>query len=72
MQLIIDRFEGQYAICEKPDRGMLKIPRQKIPAGACEDDILQVEGELFSIDLEATELKRKAAAQKLRQLQQPE
>ena len=26
MEVVIDRFEGQMAVCEKPDRTMLNIP----------------------------------------------
>jgi hypothetical protein len=36
MKVTIDRFEGEYAVCEKADRTMINIPREKLPAGAKE------------------------------------
>ena len=37
--LIIDRFEGEYAVIET-DIGMVSIPRTDIPASAREGDVL--------------------------------
>ncbi len=68
MQLIIDRFEGQYAICEKSSRSMIKIERRKIPAAAREGDVLSVDGDTISIDIAAGEARKKAAAEKFRKL----
>ena len=71
MQLIIDRFEGQFAVCQQPDRSMLKIPRQLIPFEAREGDVLQVSGDMISLDQEATAARKKAAADKFHRLRQP-
>jgi len=43
MKVIIDRFEGDYAVCEKEGRTMVDIERNKIPAEAKEGDALLVE-----------------------------
>ena len=40
--LIIDRFEGEFAIVET-DKGMVSIPRADIPAAAREGDVLALE-----------------------------
>ncbi|MGI6706584.1 MAG: DUF3006 domain-containing protein [Clostridia bacterium] len=40
MQLIIDRFEGDYAVCEKENREMIDIERTKLPPNAKEGDVL--------------------------------
>ena len=37
--LIIDRFEGEYAVIET-DKGMVNIPRTDVPAAAREGDVL--------------------------------
>ena len=37
---IIDRFEGEYAVVEREDQGMLKIPRSELPHDAHEGDVL--------------------------------
>ena len=68
MQAIIDRFEGSYAVCERPDRAMFNIPRSKLPAGAKEGDVLAIEGDTILIDLIATAQRKKAAAEGLQKL----
>jgi len=39
--LIIDRFEGDYAVVET-DKGVVNIPRADIPATAKEGDVLVI------------------------------
>ncbi|MCL2078464.1 MAG: DUF3006 domain-containing protein [Oscillospiraceae bacterium] len=39
--LIIDRFEGEYAVVEVSGR-MIDIPRSELPSGAKEGDSLQL------------------------------
>jgi hypothetical protein len=54
MKVIIDRFEGEYAVCEKEDKTMIDIERSKIPAEAKEGDALLVEDNKIIIDEEET------------------
>jgi hypothetical protein len=68
MQVIIDRFEGPVAVCEKPDRTMVNIPRTKLPLQAREGDVLIIEGDNIRIDAAATTKRKKAAEQKLKGL----
>lgn len=59
--LTISRMEGIYAICEDKDQNLFAIEISELPKGAASGDVLQVddaEGTL-SVDLEATEAKRK-------------
>ncbi len=63
-RVVIDRFEGDYAVCEKEDRTMVIIPKNKVPCGAKEGDVLAIEGDLIRIDLKETE-KRRAEILKL-------
>jgi hypothetical protein len=72
MRLFIDRFEGQFAICEKGGSGMIKIARQKIPAEAREGDVLIFEQDCFKIDVQASAERKKAAARKFQKLRQPD
>lgn len=58
MKVIIDRFEGDFAVCEKIDRRTIDIERNKIPKTAKEGDVLDITGDKITIDFEATE-KRK-------------
>ena len=71
MQLVIDRFEGKFALCQKPDRSMLKIPRRMIPSGALEGDVIQVSEDTISLDQGATAARKKAAADKFHRLRKP-
>jgi hypothetical protein len=43
MKVIIDRFEGDFAVVELEDRSMVNMPRQLLPDGAKEGDILAIE-----------------------------
>jgi hypothetical protein len=54
MKVMIDRFEGDFAVCEKEDKTMIDIERRKIPAEAKEGDALLVEGNKIIIDEEET------------------
>ncbi|MGE5629034.1 MAG: DUF3006 domain-containing protein [Solirubrobacterales bacterium] len=50
MRVIIDRFEGQYAVCEKEDKNMVNIEKEKIPAMAKEGDVLDIKDGLIEIN----------------------
>ncbi len=64
MKVTIDRFEGNFAVCEKADRTMIDIPKDKIPPEAKEGDILIIEGDTIKIDTGGT-AKRKKSIDKL-------
>ena len=38
--LIIDRFEGEYAVCEEESGSFRKLPKVFLPAGSREGDCL--------------------------------
>jgi hypothetical protein len=64
MKVTIDRFESNFAVCEKADRTMIDIPKDKIPVEAKEGDILVIEGDSIKIDTAGT-VKRKKSIDKL-------
>ena len=64
MKVIIDRFEGRMAVCEKEDRTMIDIKRVDIPAEAKEGDVLKISDNKITIDVEET-TKRKAEIEEL-------
>ncbi len=49
MKLTIDRWEGEFAVCEKEDGLMVRIPRDALPKEAKEGDALQLEEEKFTV-----------------------
>ncbi len=70
MKVIIDRFEGDLAVCERPDRTMLNIPRSSIPAKAKEGDVLIIRGDHIRLDSSETARRRKAIEEKMKKLWQ--
>ncbi len=59
MKVIIDRFEGPYAVCEKEDKTMMDIKRINLPIEAKEGYVLDVHGDEITIDLEETQNRKK-------------
>ena len=59
MKVIIDRFEGKFAVCEKEDRKMLDIERNKVPSTAKEGDVLNITDDKITLDIEETEKRKK-------------
>lgn len=57
--LTIDRFEGNFAICEDKDQKYFGIEVSELPQGAKEGDILEISDEgTLSINTEATDARR--------------
>lgn len=52
-KLIIDRFEGDFAVCETEDLEFINFPKSALPFGAKEGDVIAI-----SIDKSETD-KRK-------------
>lgn len=43
MKVIIDRFEGDYAVVENSMRQLINMPKQLVPQDAVEGDVLSIE-----------------------------
>lgn len=64
--LIIDRLEGEYAVCEDNDtEQMKKLPKVMLPSGAREGDCLVLEGGQWKIDATETLRRRRETAARL-------
>lgn len=65
MELIIDRIESEFAICENIDRTMTSVPLYLLPEGVKEGDVI-VKNDLgeFVIECEKT-LERKQRIKRL-------
>lgn len=63
MKYVIDRFEGEYAICENESGEMMKIERRKLPLEVVEGDVIIIDGYIITIDRDETQ-KRKARIEK--------
>lgn len=65
--MIIDRFEGDFAVVET-DEGFLDIPRSQLPTEAEEGDVLVRCGDSYAVDRDATEQRRSSAANRMKRL----
>lgn len=59
MKVVIDRFEGNYAICEKEDQIMINIEKTRLPTTAKEGDALIISDGSIIIDKLGTETRKK-------------
>ncbi|MCI8441619.1 MAG: DUF3006 domain-containing protein [Provencibacterium sp.] len=57
----VDRFEGEYAVCEGPDGGMHNFVRVELPRGTREGDVLLLEETGWKIDRQQTAERREKA-----------
>ena len=62
--LVIDRFEGGFAVCESSSGEMITIPKTKLPENAKEGSVLKETFKGFAIDLDE-EQRRKERIKKL-------
>lgn len=65
--IIIDRFEGNYAVLET-DNGIMNVDRSCIPCEAREGDVLYQVREGYCIDREATQARRAAMVSRFNRL----
>jgi hypothetical protein len=65
--IIIDRFEGETAVCEDGDN-RLEIPCSALPEGAKEGDIIQQKSGIWQVDGEKTAKRREEMLGKLKRL----
>lgn len=68
-KMIIDRFDGVYAICEDKDKAFFAIDQTELPEGAKVGDVLMItdDGGL-KIDTEETERRRRRMIEKQKKL----
>ena len=63
MKLIIDRFEGDFAVIELPDGQMIDCPKVLLPDNAKEGSILNI-----TVDETATDDKLKKVTERMNKL----
>jgi hypothetical protein len=65
-KMIIDRFEGNKAVCEKADGDMVDVKKEAIPESAREGDCLSFDGSSYSIDIEEMARRSERIAEKMK------
>ena len=69
MKFVIDRFEGEYAVCENIEtQEMVDIPIELIPEVAQEGSVLTEENGVFELDLNGEEQRRQRIEEKMKGL----
>ncbi len=69
MYYTIDRFEGDFAVCENRQTGeFVNIRKSEIPECAKEGDILLYENEKYVIDIQTTETVKNRIKEKMDRL----
>lgn len=59
MQVIIDRFEGEFAVCEKDNGEMINIKTTKLPLDVKALDVITINGDKYKINIEETKRRKK-------------
>ncbi len=68
-KLIIDRFEGSYAVCEQEDKSIVKIPKYKLPFDCKEGECLILDGDgMYQKDTDTTKNSEKRIRDKMNRL----
>jgi hypothetical protein len=68
-KLIIDRFEGIYAVCETEDKSYVRVPKYKLPLNCMEGDCLFQDAEgMYQKDAEGKTAKEKKILDKMNRL----
>ncbi len=68
-KMIIDRFDGVYAICEDKDKAFFAIDQTELPDGAKVGDVLMITDDgTLKIDVEETERRRNRMLEKQKKL----
>jgi len=65
--IIVDRIEGEFAICEQGEN-IIEIPLSLVPPSPSEGDVLVKKGGLYFKDRAATARRRAEIKEKLRKL----
>lgn len=68
MRLVIDRFEGNFAICENDNMEIIHIDKSKLPANAKEGSIIEDKEELYILLEKETEDRNKRIKEKMDRL----
>ena len=68
MKYIIDRLEEGIAVCENELKKLISIPKDQLPDGLKEGDVLEEQEGRFLRDEQGTEARRKEMRKKLMDL----
>ena len=68
MKAIIDRIEGDYAVCETENKEYINILKSELPQGIKEGDVLNCINDKWNIDTATTKERKEKIKNKLNSL----
>lgn len=68
MDLTVDRFEGDIAVCETEDGGHIEIPREKLSEDIREGEMITERGGVYVLLKSKTQARRKRLSAVLKEL----
>lgn len=68
IKVIIDRFEGVYAVCETEDKRYINVLKSELPQGIKEGDVLNCINDKWCIDDTITKKRKDKIQNKLNSL----
>ena len=68
MKVVIDRFEDNYAVCEKEDKTFINVKKNRIPHEAKEGYVINICGESITVDLDETKKRKKKIEEDVKNL----
>ena len=68
---VVDRFEGDFCVCEDPQGNFVDIPKSQVSPDVCEGDVLSCENGLYTPDAAETQRRRARALALLHGLAEP-
>jgi len=70
VKYIIDRFEGDYAVCEDENGEFTDIEKMKLPAEAKEGSTIEMDGN-GAVNITENEERKRRIAEKMRIIRKP-
>lgn len=65
VKLIIDRFEGDYAVCEDENKNIVSVLKAKLPKYAEEGSALEITDGFITVDQKETACRKKIIKEKM-------
>lgn len=59
-EIVVDRIEGEFAVCEMPDESEKEIPLSSLPDGVKEGSVLNFVNDSYVINKETEKERRKS------------
>ena len=68
MLYIIDRIEGEFAVCEDESGKFVELPTTGLPSDLKEGDVLRRVGDSYFFEMAATDARRRAVGEKIQRV----